>query len=69
MRFCVYQVPVQNQVDQNIFFNHNLNIKTMFLIFLGIVALIVGFAINTPSLTIARFSRPAKVLGGVLIGA
>jgi regulator of protease activity HflC (stomatin/prohibitin superfamily) len=39
----------------------------MFLIFLGIVALMVGFAINTPSLSFARFSRPVKVVGGVLI--
>jgi regulator of protease activity HflC (stomatin/prohibitin superfamily) len=39
----------------------------MFLIFLGIVVLMVGFAINTPSLTVARFSRPVKVVGGVLI--
>ena len=39
----------------------------MFLIFLGIVALMVGFAINTPSLTVARFSRPVKVLGGILL--
>ena len=39
----------------------------MFLIFLGIVALMVGFAINTPSLTVARFSRPVKVVGGILL--
>ncbi len=39
----------------------------MFLIFLGIVALMVGFAINTPSLTVARFSRPVKLLGGILL--
>ena len=39
----------------------------MFLVFLGIVALVVGFAINTPSLAFARFSRPIKVVGGVLI--
>ncbi|PWK26707.1 regulator of protease activity HflC (stomatin/prohibitin superfamily) [Arcicella aurantiaca] len=39
----------------------------MFLIFLGIVVLMAGFAINTPSLTFSRFSRPAKVVGGVFI--
>lgn len=39
----------------------------MFLIFLGIVVIMAGFAINTPSLTVARFSRPAKVLGGIFI--
>jgi regulator of protease activity HflC (stomatin/prohibitin superfamily) len=39
----------------------------MFLIFLGIVALMAGFAINTPSLTIARFSRPVKVVGIIFI--
>jgi regulator of protease activity HflC (stomatin/prohibitin superfamily) len=39
----------------------------MFLIFLGIVVLMVGFAINTPSLSFARFSRPVKVVGGMLI--
>ena len=40
----------------------------MFLVFLGIVALVAGFAINTPSLAFARFSRPVKVVGVVLIG-
>ena len=39
----------------------------MFLIFLGIVALMAGFAINTPSLSFARFSRPVKVLGIILL--
>jgi regulator of protease activity HflC (stomatin/prohibitin superfamily) len=39
----------------------------MFLVFLGIVALVAGFAINTPSLAFARFSRPVKVVGVVLI--
>jgi regulator of protease activity HflC (stomatin/prohibitin superfamily) len=39
----------------------------MFLIFLGIVVLMAGFAINTPSLTFARFSRPTKVAGGIFI--
>ncbi|AQG81307.1 prohibitin family protein [Spirosoma montaniterrae] len=39
----------------------------MFFLTLGIVALIVGFAINTPSLTFSRFSRPVKVIGAVLI--
>lgn len=39
----------------------------MFFIVLGIAALIAGFAINTPSLTLSRFARPAKVVGIVLI--
>ncbi len=39
----------------------------MLLIFIGIVALIAGFAINTPSLQFSRFSRPAKVVGIFLI--
>jgi regulator of protease activity HflC (stomatin/prohibitin superfamily) len=39
----------------------------MFLIFLGIVALMAGFAINTPSLSFARFSRPIKVAGIILL--
>jgi regulator of protease activity HflC (stomatin/prohibitin superfamily) len=39
----------------------------MFLIFLGIIALIVGFAINTPALAFARFARPLKVTGIILL--
>ena len=39
----------------------------MFFIVLGIAALIAGFAINTPSLAIAHFARPVKVVGVVLI--
>jgi len=39
----------------------------MFLIILGAIILVVGFAINTPSLASARFSRPVKVIGGVII--
>lgn len=39
----------------------------MFFIVLGILALIAGFAINTPALAISRFSRPAKVVGIILI--
>ncbi|GAB4036955.1 SPFH domain-containing protein [Spirosoma jeollabukense] len=43
----------------------------MFFIVIGVLALIVGFAINTPALTFSRFSRPAKVAGIflLLIGA
>ena len=39
----------------------------MFFIVIGILALIVGFAINTPALTFSRFSRPAKVVGIILL--
>lgn len=39
----------------------------MFFIVLGILALIVGFAINTPALAFSHFSRPAKVIGLILI--
>ena len=39
----------------------------MFFIILGILALVAGFAINTPALTFSRFSRPAKVVGIILI--
>ncbi|WP_020596985.1 prohibitin family protein [Spirosoma panaciterrae] len=39
----------------------------MFFIILGFLALIAGFAINTPALTISRFSRPAKVVGVILV--
>jgi regulator of protease activity HflC (stomatin/prohibitin superfamily) len=39
----------------------------MFLIILGVIAIVVGFSINTPSLAIAKFSRPVKVVGGILV--
>lgn len=39
----------------------------MFLLFIGIIILIVGFAINTPALTFSRFSRPFKITGAVMI--
>ncbi|WP_421828692.1 prohibitin family protein [Larkinella sp.] len=39
----------------------------MFLLILGVIALIIGFAVNTPSLAVARFSRPLKVVGIILI--
>ncbi len=39
----------------------------MFFFILGIFALIAGFAINTPALAFSRFSRPAKVVGVILI--
>ena len=47
---------------QRLFFRN-----TMFLIVLGVLALIAGFAINTPSLAFAHFSRPVKIVGIVLI--
>ena len=39
----------------------------MFLIILGIMGLVAGFAINTPSLAFSHFSRPLKVISIVLI--
>ncbi|GAB3924619.1 prohibitin family protein [Larkinella terrae] len=39
----------------------------MFFFILGILALIVGFAVNTPSLAVSRFSRPLKVVGTIFI--
>ncbi len=39
----------------------------MLVIILGMVILVAGFAINTPSLTTARFSRPVKVIGSIII--
>lgn len=39
----------------------------MFFLIVGVIVLIVGFAINIPSLTFARYARPVKVSGLVLI--
>lgn len=39
----------------------------MFLIILGVIAIVAGFSINTPALAIAKFSRPVKVVGGILV--
>lgn len=39
----------------------------MFLLFLGVILLIVGFAINTPAFAFNRFARPLKIIGGVLL--
>ncbi|WP_020601991.1 prohibitin family protein [Spirosoma spitsbergense] len=39
----------------------------MFFIILGILVLVAGFAINTPALAIAHFSRPVKVVGIIMI--
>ena len=39
----------------------------MFFLVIGIFALIAGFAINTPALAFSRYSRPAKVIGVILI--
>jgi regulator of protease activity HflC (stomatin/prohibitin superfamily) len=47
-----------------LFFKHT---QTMFLIFLGIVALMAGFAINTPALAFSRYARPVKLAGAVLL--
>jgi regulator of protease activity HflC (stomatin/prohibitin superfamily) len=38
----------------------------MFFLFLGVVLLLVGFAINTPALSFNRFARPLKAAGVVL---
>ena len=39
----------------------------MFFIILGVLVLVAGFAINTPALTFSHFSRPAKVVGLILV--
>lgn len=39
----------------------------MFLVVIGVIILIVAFAINTPSLQFSRFSRPLKFVGLILI--
>lgn len=39
----------------------------MLLIIIGIIIVIAGFAINTPSLQAARYARPAKIIGFVVI--
>ncbi len=39
----------------------------MFFAFIGIVFLFAGIAFNTPSLQFSRFSRPAKVVGSILL--
>ncbi len=39
----------------------------MLLIVIGVIIVIAGFAVNTPSLTFAKFSRPVKVAGFVLV--
>jgi regulator of protease activity HflC (stomatin/prohibitin superfamily) len=39
----------------------------MFLFIIGVIVLVAGFAINTPSLQFSRFARPTKVVGIVLM--
>ncbi len=39
----------------------------MVLIFLGIFILIAGFAVNTPAMQFARYSRPMKVVGSIMV--
>ncbi|WP_128546603.1 prohibitin family protein [Larkinella soli] len=39
----------------------------MLFLILGVLALIAGFAVNTPSLVMARYSRPLKVIGVILL--
>ncbi|MEA5139353.1 prohibitin family protein [Arcicella rigui] len=39
----------------------------MFLIIIGLIVIVAGFSINTPALTFAKFSRPVKVVGGILL--
>ncbi len=39
----------------------------MFFIILGLFALIAGFAINTPALALARYARPLKVIGIIMM--
>jgi len=40
----------------------------MFFLILGVLVLVIGFAVNTPSLPISRYSRPLKVAGFLLVG-
>ncbi|AYQ31065.1 prohibitin family protein [Runella sp. SP2] len=39
----------------------------MFLIVIGAIVLIAGFAINTPALALAKFSRPVKTVGVIVM--
>lgn len=39
----------------------------MFLVIIGVIIMVVGFAINTPALQFSRFARPAKTIGVILI--
>ncbi|MGF7216842.1 regulator of protease activity HflC (stomatin/prohibitin superfamily) [Spirosoma lacussanchae] len=39
----------------------------MFLLILGLLVLIAGFAVNTPALSFSRYARPLKLIGGILI--
>ncbi len=39
----------------------------MFFFFIGLLTVIVGFAINTPSLQISRYARPVRVVGGIIM--
>lgn len=39
----------------------------MFLIVIGTIVLIAGFAINTPALAFAKFSRPVKTIGVIVM--
>lgn len=39
----------------------------MFLIVIGAIVLIAGFAINTPALALAKFSRPVKTIGVIVM--
>jgi regulator of protease activity HflC (stomatin/prohibitin superfamily) len=39
----------------------------MFFLILGILVLVAGFAINTPAIAFSHYSRPAKVVGIILI--
>ncbi|WP_373330906.1 prohibitin family protein [Salmonirosea aquatica] len=43
----------------------------MFFIVIGLLLVVAGFAINTPSLPVSRYSRPVKIIGIViaLVGA
>ena len=39
----------------------------MFFIVIGLLLLVAGFAINTPSLPVSQYSRPVKIVGIVII--
>ena len=38
----------------------------MFLIFVGLVVLMAGFAVNTPALALSRYARPLKLVGLII---
>ncbi len=46
---------------------YHFNVHSMFFIVIGLLLLVAGFAINTPSLPVSQYSRPVKIVGIVII--